>query len=108
LKKNKKAFGPHLNRIFSIWFNSFFDVTPEVGMVARDNFNFAFPKAKQGEVFKIAQKNYLNYVKEQILHTEESMNEDSGMDMVKQQKEELYDRIVSGVLQSVSDHFEFI
>jgi E3 ubiquitin-protein ligase listerin len=54
IKKAKRRLGPHIKRIFSLWFCSFFDISPEVAQLARRNFENAFPEGKRDQVFKIA------------------------------------------------------
>jgi hypothetical protein len=71
IKKAKRRLGPHLKRIFSLWFCSFFDVSSEVGLLARKNFENAFPESKREHVFKIAYKNFLHFANEQLNQSEE-------------------------------------
>ena len=63
--------------------------------MARKSFENAFPESKREQVFKIAYKNFLHFTLEQLRSTEESISD--GSDMPKQHREEVYDRITSGV-----------
>jgi hypothetical protein len=47
VRKAKRRLGPHLKRIFSLWFCSFFDPSPEVAALAKKNFEAAFPENKR-------------------------------------------------------------
>ena len=47
IKKAKRRIGPHLKKIFSLWFCSFFDVSLEVASIAKKNFELAFPENKR-------------------------------------------------------------
>ena len=71
IKKAKRRLGPHIKRIFSLWFCSFFDVSQEVAMLARKNFENAFPEGKREQVFKIAFKNFLHFANEQLKQSED-------------------------------------
>jgi len=46
IRKAKRKLGPHLSKIFPLWYCSFFDPSPEVAKIARTNFNIAFPPEK--------------------------------------------------------------
>lgn len=106
VKKAKRRLGPHLKRIFSLWYISFYDQSQEVALLARKSFESAFPEAKREQVFKIAYKNFLHFAFEQLKSTEESLSD--GSDIPKQHKEEVYDRITSGVFQGLAGSFEFV
>jgi len=75
IKRAKRRLGPHLKRIFSLWYCSFFDPSPEVAAVARRNFEAAFPEAKREQVFKLAYKNFLHFANEQLRQSEEQLLE---------------------------------
>lgn len=64
-----------MKKIFSVWYCSFFDVSPEVSMMARKNFEVAFPENKRDQVFKIAYKNFLHFANEQLKQSEDQINE---------------------------------
>jgi lauroyl/myristoyl acyltransferase len=64
IKKDKKRLGPHLKKVFSLWYCSFFDPSNEVSAKARRNFELAFPEAKREQVFKISFKNFLHFSNE--------------------------------------------
>jgi hypothetical protein len=54
IRKGKRKLGPHIRKIFPIWYISFFDPAPEVVRLAQSNFELAFPKDKQADVFQLA------------------------------------------------------
>lgn len=66
IKKAKRKLGPHIKKIFPIWYCTFFDSSPEVARLAKLNFEAAFPPEKQSEVFKLAFKMFLNFADEQL------------------------------------------
>jgi hypothetical protein len=47
IKKAKRKLGPHLSKIFPLWFCGFYDPSLEVARVAKANFDAAFPVEKQ-------------------------------------------------------------
>lgn len=47
IKKCKRRLGPHLKKIFALWYCSFFDVSNDVSALARRNFELAFPEEKR-------------------------------------------------------------
>jgi hypothetical protein len=49
--KNKRKLGPHITKVFPLWFSAFYDPAFEVAKLARSNFDLAFPSNKQHEVF---------------------------------------------------------
>ena len=106
IRKAKRRLGPHLKRIFSLWFCSFFDVSQEVALLARKNFEAAFPETKRDQVFKIAYKNFLHFANEQLKQTEEQISENVA-DLSKVQREEVFDRMTGSVLQALAKSFEF-
>jgi hypothetical protein len=106
IKKAKKRLGPHLKRIFSLWFCSFFDVSPEVASLSKRNFENAFPEGKRDQVFKIAFKNFLLFANEQLQQSEDQISE-SVADLSKAQREDIFDRITSSVLQALARSFDF-
>ena len=106
IRKAKRRLGPHLKRIFSLWFCSFFDVSQEVALLARRNFEAAFPETKRDQVFKIAYKNFLHFANEQLKQTEEQISENVA-DLSKVQREEVFDRMTGSVLQALAKSFEF-
>lgn len=83
IKKCKKKLGPHLNKIFSLWYCSFFDTSADVSNLAKKNFELAFPENKRDQVFKIAYKNFLHFANEQLQQSEESIQEGQAVDMPK-------------------------
>ncbi|CDW71489.1 ring zn-finger-domain-containing protein [Stylonychia lemnae] len=107
IKKAKKRIGPHLKKIFSIWYCSFFDVSQEVASLARRNFELAFPENKREQVFKIAYKNFLHFANEQLKQSEDQIS-DSAYDLSKAQREDVFDRVTSSVLLSLASSFGFI
>lgn len=64
IRKAKRRLGPHLKKVFSLWFCSFFDPSPEVASLVKKNFEAAFPENKRDQVFKIAYKNFLHFANE--------------------------------------------
>jgi hypothetical protein len=46
IRKSKRKLGPHIKKIFPLWYCSFFDPSPEVVRLARSNFELAFPTDK--------------------------------------------------------------
>jgi hypothetical protein len=43
IRKAKRRLGPHIKKVFPLWYCAFFDPSPEVGRIARANFELAFP-----------------------------------------------------------------
>jgi len=107
LKKDRRKLAPHIKKIFSLWFCSFYDVSQEVCQIARANFEFAFPENKRDQVFKLAYKNFLHFAAEQLKQSEDSMAEAS-VDLTKKQKEEIYDRVLSGVFSALAEAFQYM
>ena len=70
IKKGKRKLGPHLKKIFPLWLCSFYDPSPEVARLARQNFDKAFVEANQGAVFKLVYKNFLHFANEQLKQSE--------------------------------------
>jgi hypothetical protein len=64
IKKAKRKLGPHLSKIFPLWFCGFYDPSLEVARVAKANFDAAFPVEKQPEVMKMVYKNFLHFANE--------------------------------------------
>jgi hypothetical protein len=64
IRKCKRKLGPHIKKIFPLWYCAFFDPSPEVVRLARLNFELAFPVEKQPEVFQIAFKMFLHFCNE--------------------------------------------
>lgn len=64
IKKGKRRLGPHIKKVFSLWYCSFFDISNEVSSLAKKNFEAAFPESKREQVFKIAYKNFLHFANE--------------------------------------------
>ena len=64
IKKDRRKLGPHLKKVFSLWYCSFYDPSHEVAQIAKKNFEIAFPEAKRDQVFKIAYKNFLHFANE--------------------------------------------
>jgi hypothetical protein len=106
IRKAKRRLGPHLKRIFSLWFCSFFDVSQEVALLARKNFESAFPETKRDQVFKIAYKNFLHFANEQLKQSEDQISENVA-DLSKVQREDVFDRITGSVLLALAKSFEF-
>jgi len=46
IRKAKRKLGPHIKKIFPLWYCAFFDASPEVVRLARSNFELAFPVEK--------------------------------------------------------------
>jgi len=46
IKKGKRKLGPHIKKIFPLWYCAFFDPSPEAARLARSNFELAFPVEK--------------------------------------------------------------
>ncbi len=83
IKKCKKKLGPHLKKIFSLWYISFFDTSNEVAALAKKNFELAFPENKRDQVFQMAFKNFLHFTNEQLQQSEESLTDSQAVDMSK-------------------------
>lgn len=106
LKRAKRRLGPHLKRIFSLWYCSFFDPSPEVAAIARRNFESAFPEARRDQVFKLAYKNFLHFANEQLRQSEEQLQEQVA-ELSQKQREDVFDRVTSSVLLGLAHSFEF-
>eukprot|EP00347_Sterkiella_histriomuscorum_P012612 403367900 len=106
IKKAKRRIGPHLKKIFSLWYCSFFDISQEVAQLAKKNFELAFPENKREQVFKIAFKNFLNFANDQLKQSEDQIS-DSAADLSKAQREDVFDRITSSVLLALANSFGF-
>ena len=50
--------------------------------LAQQNFDNAFPEAKQGAVFKIVFKNFLHFANEQLRQSEDTQSKDSSQEKV--------------------------
>ena len=74
--------------------------------MARKNFENAFPEGKREQVFKIAYKNFLHFANEQLKQSEDQIS-DTVADLSKAQKEDVFDRITSSVLQALAKSFDF-
>ena len=105
IRRGKRKLGPHLKKIFPLWLCSFFDPSPEVSRLARQNFDAAFPQEKQGAVFKIVFKNFLHFANEQLQQSEDSFDDDKAK---KEQAEDAFDRITAAVLLALGHSFNFI
>ena len=105
IRKGKRKLAPHLKKVFPLWLCSFFDPSPEVARLAQQNFDAAFPEAKQGEVFKLAFKNFLHFANEQLRQSEEAQ---AGDKQDKAANQETFDRITSSVLLSLAHCFKFV
>lgn len=105
IRKSKRRLGPHLSKIFPLWYCSFFDPSPEVALKARQNFDTAFPADKQSDVFKMVYKNFLHFSNEQLQTSEEAAE---GSKETKSQVDDTFDRITSTVLQALANSFTFI
>ena len=66
IKKAKRRIKPHLKKIFSVWYISFFDVSQEVAALARKNFELAFSEKIRGQVFEVSYKNFLHFANDQL------------------------------------------
>ena len=77
IRKGKRKLGPHLKKIFPLWLCSFSDPSPEVARLAQQNFDNAFPEAKQGAVFKLVYKNFLHFANEQLRQSEDVQGKSS-------------------------------
>ena len=75
--------------------------------IARRNFELAFPEGKRDQVFKIAYKNFLHFANEQLRQSEEQVSEQVA-ELTQAQREDVFDRVTSGVLQALARSFEFI
>lgn len=47
IKKGRRRLGPHLKKVFSLWYCSFFDPSHDVSSLAKKNFEAAFPENKR-------------------------------------------------------------
>ena len=69
------------------------------------SFDTAFPdEEKKSRVFKFGYENFFSFVSEHLYHSEASLTEDLG-DLNKTEKEEIYDRVISGCLLGISEGF---
>jgi hypothetical protein len=59
-----------MGKIFPIWFCSFYDSSPEVSQLGRQNFKAAF-KENGGRVFKISFKYFLHFADEHLKQNED-------------------------------------
>jgi hypothetical protein len=66
IRKAKRKLGPHIKKIFPLWYCTFFDPSPEVARQAKANFEAAFPVDKQADVFKLTFKMFLHFADEQL------------------------------------------
>ena len=105
IKRGKRKLAQHLKKIFPVWVCAFFDPSPEVAKLARENFDMAFPKDRQGSLFKMTYKNFLHFANEQLRQGED-MTKEAGVS--KELKEDNFDRITSSVLLALSYSFQFI
>jgi hypothetical protein len=64
IRKAKRKLGPHIKKIFPLWYCAFFDPSPEVARLASSNFELAFPVDKQPEVFQLSYKMFLHFANE--------------------------------------------
>lgn len=76
IQKGVKRLGPHMSKIFPIWFCSFHDSSPEVALCGQKNFKEAF-KANGDKVFKISFKYFLHFADEHLKQSEEQLAENS-------------------------------
>jgi hypothetical protein len=60
----KARLGPHIKKIFPLWFCSFFDPSPDVARIAIRNFEIAFSIEKQPALFFSVYKNFLHFANE--------------------------------------------
>jgi len=72
IRKAKRKLGPHIKKIFPLWYCTFFDSSSEVARLAKLNFESAFPLEKQPEVFKLTFKMFLHFADEQLQQSEEA------------------------------------
>jgi hypothetical protein len=56
----------------------------------------------------MACKNFLHFTNEQLQQSEESLTDSQAVDMSKAQREDVFDRVTSCVLQALAYSFEFI
>jgi len=106
IKKGVKRLGPHMSKIFPIWFCSFYDSASEVAAIGRKNFQDAF-KDNGERVFKISFKYFLHFADEHIKQSEEQLSEGSGNEVSKAVREDTYDRVISSILMALAESFEF-
>ena len=105
IKKETEALVEHIDKVFPIWYCSFFDSSPEVAKAGQRNWTVAF-KDNADEVFKMSFKYFLHFADEHLRQTEDQLSEGS-VDTSKVLKEEQYDRIISAILQALADSFKF-
>jgi hypothetical protein len=60
----KARLGPHIKKIFPLWFCSFYDPSPDVARIAIRNFEIAFSTEKQPALFFSVYKNFLHFANE--------------------------------------------
>ena len=65
INKGVKRLGPHMSKIFPIWFCSFFDSSPEVAAAGSKNFETAF-KGNGSKVFLLSFKYFLHFADEHL------------------------------------------
>jgi hypothetical protein len=107
VKNHKKKIGPHLKKVTALWMVSFFDPSAEASQTARQNFEQCFPPNKRGQAFQYGAKNLVKFAAEQFKTGEDQMAE-SSVDLSQKQKEEVFDRIVSGAFLALAESFKLI
>lgn len=64
----KKKLAPHLRELIGPWVCAFFDTHKDVGRIATEAFQAAFPPAKRNEALVFGQAEVLSYLTENLLN----------------------------------------
>ncbi|CAI2381223.1 unnamed protein product [Moneuplotes crassus] len=121
LKTCKRNFNQHIINLFPLWYISFYDTAQGIRTTAKDNFFSVFKSneirsnlfrktidnigALKSESETTISQNYLYFIQEKILHFEMLLSEDMTT-LDKAERDSIYDRIISGCLESLSDSFD--
>ncbi len=99
--KDKKALGAHVAKLLPFWYMALCDPAQDVVNVARANYDLCFPKDRQPKVLRLCCSAFFALANEYLKSTKESITEDLGS-MVESDKEDVYERVISSVLRSIS------
>ena len=119
LQTCKKNFAKHILNLFPMWYISFYDPAPKIKTVARQNFNSTFKTPEvRSALFRRSvdskgnseqggtsiSQNFLYFIQEKITYFDMLLSEDMTT-LDKVQREAIFDRIISGCLEALSDSF---
>ena len=121
LKICKKNFVKHILNLFPMWYISFYDPASKIKTIARQNFNNTFKTPEvRSALFRRSvdskgnleerggtsiSQNFLYFIQEKITYFEMLLSEDMTT-LDKIQRETIFDRIISGCLEALSDSFD--